>query len=80
MGVPTIHERIQVTRDSRVDHIIAVGERRFPGKRPGRILTALAAERVADLEAEADPFAGFPTLLSPGGALTSEMVADALDE
>lgn len=78
--MPTAHERIQVTRDPRVDHVIAVGERRFPGKRPGRILADLAAERVADLEAQADPFAGFPTLVSPGGMLTSEMVADALDE
>lgn len=78
--MPTNHDRIQVTRDSRVDHIIAVGERRFPGERPGRVLADLAAERVVQLEAEAGVFAGFPTLVSPGGTLTSEMVADALDE
>lgn len=78
--MPTSYERIQVTRDEQVDHLLAVGARRFPGKRPGRILTDLAAERVADLESGDDPFAGFPMLVSPSGPLTDEMVAEALDE
>ncbi|MFT4293855.1 MAG: hypothetical protein QM582_00390 [Micropruina sp.] len=78
--MPTSFDRIQVTRDEQVEHLLTVGARRFPDKRPGRILTELAAERVALLESQTEPFAGFPVLVSPTGTLTDEMVAEALDE
>jgi hypothetical protein len=79
--VPTAHERIQVTRDPRVERILATGAQRFPGQRPGRILVDLAAERADQLTRQTgDPLDTVPVFHSPVPRLTREMVAQALDD
>ena len=80
--MPTTFERIQVTRDQRVEHLLTVGAARFPGRRPGRLLVELAAERVAQLEHHDTKTPNpIPVFHAPGGrTLTREMVAEALDD
>ncbi|WP_156253337.1 hypothetical protein [Pseudactinotalea terrae] len=80
--MPTAHDRIQVTRDERVEGILAMGARRFPGRRPGRILVDLAAERADQLAREADyPHDSIPVFASPAGVVVTDMmVAEALDD
>ncbi|MEL7978245.1 hypothetical protein AAG589_20425 [Isoptericola sp. F-RaC21] len=79
--MPTIHDRIQVTRDKRVEKILALGQRRFPGERPGRVLVDLAGERAEQLAREAAyPLDTIPVFRSPARTVTREMVADALDD
>ncbi|MCA5892269.1 hypothetical protein LEP48_02750 [Isoptericola sp. NEAU-Y5] len=79
--MPTAHERIQVTRDQRVENILALGARRFPDQRPGRVLVGLANERADQLAREAGyPLDTIPVFRSPGRTVTREMVADALDD
>lgn len=80
--MPTIHDRIQVTRDQRVEKILALGLRRFPGERPGRVLVDLAGERADQLARGGDyPLDTVPVFRSATrGAVTREMVAEALDD
>ena len=77
--MPTAHERIQVTRDKRVERVLALGARRFPDMRPGRVLVSLADERVAQLARE-DPLDSVPVFHAAGRTVTREMVAQALDD
>lgn len=79
--MPTTHERIQVTRDQRVEKILSLGARRFPDQRPGRVLVGLANERADQIAREADyPLDTIPVFHAAGRRVTREMVADALDD
>jgi len=79
--MPTAYERIQVTRNPRVENILATGARRFPGRRPGRILVDLAGERADQLTRQTGyPLDAIPVFHSPARPLTREMVAEALDD
>jgi len=79
--MPTTYERIQVTRDPRVEDILATGARRFPGRRPGRILVDLAGERADQLTRQTGyPLDTVPVFHSPVRTLTREVVAEALDD
>ncbi|MCL2466699.1 MAG: hypothetical protein FWF02_13920 [Micrococcales bacterium] len=79
--MPTVHERIQVTRDPRVEAILATGAQRFPGRRPGRILVDLAGERADQLTRQAGyPLDTIPVFHCPAQTLTREMVAQALND
>jgi hypothetical protein len=79
--MPTIHERIQVTRDEHVERLLSLGARRFPGHRPGRVLVQLATERADQLAREGDyPLDSIPVFHSAARTVTREMVAKALDD
>ena len=76
--MPTTYPRTQITRTPQVQHIIDVGSRHLPGRSPGEVLVALAAQRVRELEATSDPLDGLIVLPAAGRRVTRRMVEDAL--
>jgi len=80
--MPTAYPRFQTSRTPQVEKIIEFGRQRWPNAAPGRILVALASERVAELQTVDAPQSRNGILLMPssGRVLTSQMVLDAQDD
>lgn len=64
-----------VTRTPRVDRIIAAGKTNWPDDPPGAILVQLAEQAIND-----SPRSASLVRLSGGHRITSEQVADLLDD
>lgn len=77
--MPTTLRRSQITHTPEVERLIAQGRSRWPNASPAAILVRLAQEGARHLPPE--PSNGLRVLPAvPGHHLTSEMVAEALDE
>jgi hypothetical protein len=78
--MPTVHKRIQVTADPRVQRIVDVGSTRWPGRGASAVLVGLAQERADQLVGmgsdDADPLASLITVVGP--PITTELVARVL--
>ncbi|MDR2566422.1 MAG: hypothetical protein LBC97_10290 [Bifidobacteriaceae bacterium] len=81
--MPTVRPRTQITHVPRVQRIIDAGRQWYPDATPAAILVNLAEERVN--ERRPGPAAGPKkrnglTVAEGSGVLTSQMVADILNE